>query len=160
MSGIPILTKSIEIVGLDDGSNGRMCGVHPTNCGVFVQMGVNLKLRKASIEIPVIEKVPVISVENVSQLLPRKRGRPKSQVTEFQEICRMESVTTFKAFIWNNAVESCCVGFVSKAFQKLYGDLLEGRIVVISCVGSISNVDADRKRSRENNGLAMGIIIG
>jgi hypothetical protein len=72
----------------------------------------------------------------------------------------MESVTTFKAFIWNNAVESCCVGFVSKAFKKLYGDLLEGRIVVISCVGSILNVDADRKRSRENNGLAMNVIIG
>ena len=123
-------------------------------------MGLNLKLHKAFIEIPKIEKIPVMSVENVSQVVTKKRGRPKNQETEFEEICRMESVTTFKAFIWNNAIESCCVGFVSKAFQKLYGELLDGRIVVISCIGSRSNVEADRKRSRENNGLAMGIIIG
>ena len=42
----------------------------------------------------------------------------------------MEELPTFKCYIWNeDAVMGCCVGFVSKAFQAMYGDLRDGRVV-------------------------------
>jgi hypothetical protein len=40
-----------------------------------------------------------------------------------------ETVPTVKAFVWFNGVESCFVGYVSKAFQCIYQDLLDGRVV-------------------------------
>ena len=51
--------KSIEIVGLNYGSDGRMCGMNPTNCGIQVQVGMHLKLRKGTVDMPLITKVPV-----------------------------------------------------------------------------------------------------
>jgi hypothetical protein len=51
------------------------------------------------------------------------------------------------------------VGYVSKAFQVLYGDLWNGRIVDVVHIGKESLVEADRRRSREHNGLVIGTII-
>jgi hypothetical protein len=148
--------STIEIVGLSDGGFGRTCGIHSTNCGVSVKVDTNLKLIKSTIEVPLIEKIPVVSEENTEI---KKRGRPKKKETQFEEVFTTEVVECIKAFIWINGVEGCFVGFVSKPFLKLYGSELDGRVVHIVTVGWDSDVEADRRRSLEHNGLVSGVII-
>ena len=70
-----------------------------------------------------------------------------------------EIIPTLKAFIWVNGTESCFVGYVSKAFQVIYQDCLDGRVVDVRKVLFSSLVEADRRRSREHNGLVIGVII-
>jgi hypothetical protein len=41
----------------------------------------------------------------------------------------MTDIATIKAFVWKNGIESCCVGFVSSLFQKIYENSLEGRVL-------------------------------
>ncbi|KAI3655199.1 hypothetical protein MP638_004559, partial [Amoeboaphelidium occidentale] len=115
-------------------------------------------LRKSTISIPVTVKraiTPPVAAEGNT----KKRGRPKKVKVEYEEVEEMKDVTTFKAFIWLNGVESCCVGFVSKVFQELYGDMLDGRVVALTAIGSESENESDRRRSLEHNGLATGIIM-
>ncbi|KAJ3250428.1 hypothetical protein HK103_003541 [Boothiomyces macroporosus] len=146
--------KTIEIVGLNHGSDGRMCGLHPTNCGTQVQVGMHLKLHKRTVDIPVITKVAV-------QDLPAKRtrGRPKKVETDNAEHCEIRKEDTFKAYVWTGAVEGCCVGMVSKAFQAVYGNILDGRVVEVMDLAALSNIESMRSRDRELNGLAFCIMI-
>jgi hypothetical protein len=44
-----ILYKSIEIVGIDSGDEGRVCGLHKMACGGALEEGTRLKLVKASV---------------------------------------------------------------------------------------------------------------
>ena len=105
----------------------------------------------------------MIAVEtdtSTAETATKKRGRPKKVPVEYVEKCVLDDEKTVKAFLWANGIESCCVGFVSKTFQSLYGDLLDGRIVDVREVGSKSINESDLRRSKENRGLAVGIIIG
>jgi len=73
-----LLYKTLEIVGINHGSDGRICGLHRTNCGSLVQVGTKLKLQTATIKEFVEVKVPVqVDNDEVSQQ-PKKRGRPKA----------------------------------------------------------------------------------
>lgn len=146
---------SIEIVGLEEGGFGRICGIHSFNCGVAVKKGTYLKLVKSSVNVPVVDLVPIVRESNS----PKKRGRPKKTDSQYEEVVRTKPIECMKAFIWKNAIEGCFVGFVSKPFQKIYGHMLDGRVVEIIDIFCDSDMEADRKRSREQNGLALGIII-
>lgn len=153
----PLKYKSLEIVGLDQGSFGRLCGIHPTNCGAAVNVGTLLKLQPATIEVPLTKqiKIPTVQVDQ-----PRKRGRPKSVPVEYVLEHTVESTETMKAFLWINGVETCCVGFVSKAFQAIYYNSLKGRVVEVTNDYRNNPNKSHTQRSKENNGLVTGIIIG
>ncbi|KAJ3270656.1 hypothetical protein HDV01_007544 [Terramyces sp. JEL0728] len=112
-------------------------------------------LRKGTVDIPVITKVAVI------QDLPTKkaRGRPRIVETEFVEHFEIQKVDTIKAYFWTGAVEGCCVGMVSKAFQAVYGNNLDGRVVEVMDLAAISESESMRRRGKELNGLAFCIII-
>ncbi|KAI3635067.1 hypothetical protein MIR68_006633 [Amoeboaphelidium protococcarum] len=145
--------------GLSNGDHGRMCGLHSTNCGVAVTQGTNLKLRKSSITVPRLVQLEMdMNEDEAMQAGPKKKGRPKKR--QMQDKLVQQQVTTFKAFIWKNGVECCFVGFVSKVFQSLYDDALDGRVVLISRVSIGSDKESEERRSREHHGLAMGLIIG
>ncbi|KAI3629800.1 hypothetical protein MIR68_011235 [Amoeboaphelidium protococcarum] len=144
---------------LSNGDHGRMCGLHSTNCGVAVTQGTNLKLRKSSITVPRLVQLEMdMNEDEAMQAGPKKKGRPKKR--QMQDKLVQQQVTTFKAFIWKNGVECCFVGFVSKVFQSLYDDALDGRVVLISRVSIGSDNESEERRSREHHGLAMGLIIG
>ncbi|KAI3630384.1 hypothetical protein MIR68_012008 [Amoeboaphelidium protococcarum] len=68
--------------------------------------------------------------DEAMQAGPKKKGRPKKR--QMQDKLVQQQVTTFKAFIWKNGVECCFVGFVSKVFQSLYDDALDGRVVLFA----------------------------
>jgi hypothetical protein len=74
-----ILYKSIEIVGTDNGNDGRSCGIHIQNCGIAIEIGTKLKLVKTTIEITktMIVTVPVDLSTNQTAIVHKKRGRPK-----------------------------------------------------------------------------------
>lgn len=151
--------KSIEIVGLSHGSNGRTCGLHEECCGTLVKPAIYLKLRKGltDIFIDVEEEVDLYSTEVTSARSKKRKKGKKSAQTKM--VKRLISTETVKAFDWNGGVEGCLVGFVSEAFQELYGrDLLDGRVVQIVKLGFDSNSESERHRSIENGGLALGLI--
>ena len=122
-----------------------MCGLHPLNCGSLLQVGTLLKLRKATIQVPTETKIAV--------------ERPNG-TREFRSELVLSDVATIKAFVWINGVESCCVGFVSSAFQSIYGDALDGRIIDVRSLLDESDSESERLRSKENNGMIQCIIIG
>jgi hypothetical protein len=81
--------------------------------------------------------------------------------TKSIEVEEIEEIPTVKAFIWSSsATATCFIGFVSNVFQVLYGDALDGRVVDVVHIGKTSFVEADRRRSKEHNGLVIGRIIG
>jgi hypothetical protein len=67
--------KSIEIVGTRQGNNGRMCGYHPSSCGASLDVGTNLILRNATIQVPIETQIPVL-VDEEMPIKTKKRGRP------------------------------------------------------------------------------------
>ena len=77
--------KTLEIVGLENGSDGRLCGIHITNCGVAFDAGTKLILRKATVEVQVLKNIPV-KAENAALNDPptKKRGRPKKATVEYE----------------------------------------------------------------------------
>ncbi len=145
---------------MDQGSYGRMCGVHQANCGVAVGVGTHLKLIQSIIQVPKTRMVAVALELTAPNTTTKKRGRPKKVPVEYVEECVLEEERTVKAYLWSNGVESCCVGFVSKTFQSLYGDLLNGRIVDVRDICLRSNNESDLRRSKEHSGLVIGIIVG
>lgn len=154
----PLELKLLEIVGLEKGEYGRTCGIH-SYCGDQVTPGTVLKLNFN--EITILENVEVQREIETEQSLEKKgRGRPKKKPTETVNIIRGRKERVLEARIWNNGVASCLVGFVSKPFIAVYGDLLEGRIVKIRTLDKLSDYPTVRQRSEEHNGLATGIIIG
>jgi hypothetical protein len=158
--------KSIEIVGATLGSDGRTCGLHIDSCGGAVKVDTKLKLCKSTIQLKVKRTITIDNeVEPVTETveLHKKRGRPKKDEqpkTTTIEVDAIEEIPTVKAFIWLNGVKTCFVGYVSKVFQVIYGDILDGRIVDVIHIGNDSLVEADRRRSKEHNGLLIGKIIG
>ena len=151
--------KTIEVVGIRHGSNGRVCGLHTVSCGSSVQVGTRLKLHNAIIKVPIEKEVPIINVP-VEETLPKKRGRKKKVIQQLTTEVVMTDVATIKAFIWENAVESCCVGFVSLVFQGIYENNLDGRIVEVTRVLDKSDSESERQRSLEHNGMIQCIVIG
>lgn len=148
----------LELVGLENGENGRTCGLH-ARCGDQVGPGTILKLNFNDITIN--ESIQVERV--ISTYAPptkKARGSPKKlpmeTVTEIQS--RTERV--LEARIWNNSVSSCLVGYIGKAFIAVYGNMLEGRIVKVRDLDSLSDYETVRQRSKENSGLALVIVIG
>ena len=91
----PLQYKTLELVGLDHGGNGRLCGIHSTNCGVAVNVGTKLVLRRATVDVQVLKKVP-ISTETPAVVDPpvKKRGRPKRTTVEYEERYVVESEAT------------------------------------------------------------------
>jgi hypothetical protein len=79
---------SIEIVGLEDGGFGRICGIHSSNCGAAVKKGTYLKLIKSSVDVPIVDLVPIVRESNS----PKKRGRPKKMDSQMEEVVRTETV--------------------------------------------------------------------
>lgn len=156
----PILYRTIEIVGVDKGSEGRNCSQHEVNCGCALIVGTKLKLIKTTIEVTVT-RTEVVTGSTPIPEATKKRGRPKKDTaaTTTEEVQVTEMIPTVKAFLWVNGTESCLVGYVSKAFQVIYQDCLDGRVVDVTKVLSTSLVEADRRRNRENNGLVIGVII-
>jgi hypothetical protein len=153
-----ILYKTIKIVGTQHGNNGRICGLHPQSCGAPLKVGMHLKLINANIRVPIEREMPVIN--EVTPTEPKKRGRPKKKIMEVEKVVELIDVSTVKAFVWRNGVETCCVGFVSVAFQNILGQSLHGRIVDVRRILDESDSESERLRSKENNGLIQCLIIG
>ena len=152
--------KTIEIVGSDQRGNGRMCGIHSTNCGVSVQVGTKLILRRATIQVQVLQNIPIVQGTGaVVDPLPKKRGRPKKVAVQYETQYVTVSEETYKAYLWITGTESCCVGFASKAFQNLYGGAMDGRVIDVREICGKSASQSMRDRSRKHNGLALAIII-
>ena len=148
----------IEIVGLENGQNGPTCGIHPY-CGEQVIPGTVLKLVRN--EITIVETVEVERVVPTYQSPTTKaRGRPKKKPMEKIKILQSKTESVLEARLWKNNVCSCLVGFVSKPFVAVYGCLLEGRVVKVRDLDKLSEYETVRQRSREHNGLAIGVIIG
>jgi hypothetical protein len=61
--------------------------------------------------------------------------------------------------MWINGSEGCCVGMVSQVFAKLYGNILDGRIVKITKICAEEDSESMRHRSAEHGGMAFGVII-
>lgn len=92
--------------------------------------------------------------------VPKKRGRRKKLPQELVEKVKIRTERAVKAHIWKDGVESCLVGYVSRAFSACYGDNLEGRIVEITELMALSEHECERQRSANVNGLARATIIG
>jgi hypothetical protein len=153
-----ILYKTIEVVGTQHWNNGRMCGLHRQSCGASLQVGMHLKLNNATIQVPIERTIPVIN--DIRPAVPKGRGRPKKTIQEVQKVVEITDVATVKAFVWTNGVQSCCVGFVSVAFQCIYCPSLDGRIVDVRRILDESDSESEQSRSKENNGMIQCIIIG
>ncbi|KAI8891808.1 hypothetical protein BC833DRAFT_626446 [Globomyces pollinis-pini] len=153
-----ILYKHIEIVGLDEGSNGRICGIHPENCGSQLVVGNQVKIRKSRIQKIVTTMKEVIIPEPTPVI--KKRGRPKDSKKELQEIIEVKTVDTYKVFVWKNGSEGYLIGFVSEVFINFFKEQLDGRTVGINDICNVSESESIRRRSKENNGMALGAIIG
>ena len=69
--------KSLELCGLEHGSNGRTCGVH-TICGSVVIVSMLLKSTRQILEEKEVER-PIVVESNGSPT--QKRGRPKKVIT-------------------------------------------------------------------------------
>jgi hypothetical protein len=152
--------KVVEIVGLNHGSQGRACGLH-AECGRQVHVGSVVIFRSATVTVSrevIIFKD--IHDPNLTNRPAKKRGRPKAlqkeKVTEVQETTE----NAIKVLIWENGVELCTVGFVSKAFVTIYGGILDGRVAEVTEVHDESEFQCERTRSREQYGLARATILG
>jgi hypothetical protein len=149
--------KVLELVGLHKGNHGRTCGLHPV-CGLSVTSGTNLIIRIAKImiaeEVEVWQDVP----QQATIPVIKKRGRKKKALQEKVKIITMRSETVANARIWNNGIESCLVGFVSKAFLKVYGNSLDGRVLEVTALHSDSKFECERIRSTELGGLIRATV--
>jgi len=76
-----------------------MLGVHRTNCGAAAKVVMHVKLRRATISIPVTLKRAITPPEAPAENI-KKRGRPKKVKVEYEEVEEMKDITTIKAFIW------------------------------------------------------------
>ena len=141
--------RSLELVGLNQENNGRICGAHPTNCGVAVQPGSFLRLRNGTADIPRVVKVAVQAAFQTHATSAKCRGRPKKTVVVYEEQVEMHSEPKVKGYLWNGQIEGCCVGMVSRAFQATYGSILDGRVVEVRELASQSDSESMRKRRYE-----------
>ena len=149
--------KVLELVGLHKGNHGRTCGIHE-ECGRSVVVGTQLMLRFAKVAIS--EEVEILRDVPAPEPVVKKRGRKPKLLQEKVKVIKTRFETVVNARIWIDGVESCLVGYVSKAFVSIYGRLLEGRILEITALHSTSQFECNRLRSDQQSGLARGTIIG
>jgi hypothetical protein len=154
----PLRLKVIEIVGLHKGEHGRTCGIHP-ECGRAISVGSTLILRWEMITISEVVKELRDIVAEEPLVVTKKRGRKKKLPKELVEVVKIRQEPTVKARIWNNGIESCLVGFVSRAFIAAHQRTLNGRVVEITEILSESMHESEKSRSVNANGLARGTII-
>lgn len=153
-----LVNKAIEIVGLQLGTEGRKCSLHPVNCGSAVVVGTLLKIRNAQIEVE--EKIQVLIVEELDNVTTSKsRGRPKKVIPQYSLRSVLTLVDTLKVFILYNGIESCCVGFVAVAFQRLHQGQLDGRILKVQKLSIQADNISELRRNKEFNGVGLSIII-
>ena len=155
----PLRLKVLEIVGIHKGNNGRTCGIH-SECGKSLEVQSQLKLHWGTISIAETVKESRDIIPEGSEDMPKKRGRKKKLMKEVVETVKIRTEKVVKALIWKDGVESCLVGFVSRAFCSCYGESLEGRVVEITQLMSSSEHECERERSANVNGLARATIMG
>ena len=156
----PLRSKQLELVGLEEGSSGRTCGIH-TVCGELLIPGTHVKLVEASREVieQVVVEVPIVEESNGSPI-QKKRGRPKKPKTRKETQIQRYIEDGFAAYIWINGLMTCRVGFVARSFVVAYGPGLQGRIVEITQLLKECQWEIERKRSADSFGIALGTIIG
>ncbi|KAJ2998024.1 hypothetical protein HDV02_004935 [Globomyces sp. JEL0801] len=156
----PLRLKVIEIEGLHQGNNGRTCTIHPV-CGKSVEMGMSLKLRKDIIETQqVVMETRDVDIPTPAVGVAKKLRRKKKLQKKLVKVVKTRTEIVVQAWIWKDDVESCLIGFVSKAFVSIYGeDKLDGRIAEISYVLDQSEYECERLRSANENGLIRATIL-
>lgn len=156
-----ILRKPLEIVGTSKGDHGRTCGIHPISCGASLLAGARLKIYKDTIEISEQVNLSFNEFNHSDQLMGvgKKRKTKASQVDVYASE-RLVNKSVMKVYIHTSNVTSCCVGFISRPFLRIYGDILDGRIVEVQRILGTSECESERRRSRELNGLLHAIVVG
>lgn len=154
-----IINMPIEIVGTDEKDHGRTCNLHKESCGASLTIDHPfLKIHKKTIQ---IFKIPMSSNQPHSKGVSKKlKGKAKKQANSDSQESQLVDHHTMGVYIYNNNVSSCFVGFVSKTFQSVYGDKLEGRILKIQRILKGSDSESERLRSNYYHGLIHTIIIG
>jgi hypothetical protein len=153
---MPLPTK-VEIVGLGKSSHGRRCDLHAC-CGDAVTQGTPITLLKSEITMKRKER-------RLKQPAKKKGpGRPKKSLPEdYEEYEVEEKVECVKAHLLLHQTATCCVGFLSKAFQYAYKEELEdlcGRMFRVDVLYSNSENQLEVERSREHNGLLRATLQG
>jgi len=148
--------KTLEIVGLDDGNNGRVCGMHPKSCGQGLKEGMHLKLIKSTLEVSCEVKELISNDEPITS---RKRGSSKAKVLTYETTTQLKMIDCIKAHVWENGIEGCFVGTVAKPFYSIYKEQLNGRVVLVERMLRESDLEAAEQYDKQNNGLAMVQII-
>ncbi len=85
--------------------------MHPQSCGASLKVGTHLKLRNATVDVPVEIEIPIIDEGMPTER--EGRGRPKKTIQTMERKLVLTAIETVKAFVWKNGVETCCVVFVS-----------------------------------------------
>ena len=152
-----ILSRPIEIVGISSGLDGRLCGLHRNNCGSAIRVGSILKIRHATITMMIKTKVLIQNIASSNQ--PKKVGRPKKEIEQYKLELIPTQVETLKVFLTIEAIESCFVGYVSSAFQQIYKNQLDGRVLKVLRIMAESDSESERQRNKELNGNALTIIV-
>jgi len=134
-----------------------MCAQHPTNCGVCVEPGTQFKLRVSTVEVTNTQRIAVTQPTNENGI--KKKGRPKKTEAVYEDRTVVVLEPTVKVLLWRHGVESCCVGYVSRCFQNVYVNQLDGRVIGIKELYSESTSESVRQRSLENNGMALAVIL-
>ena len=98
-----MLNVPLEIVGLQNGENGRVCGLHPTACGMSVIAGTKLKLCKRTI--PRIKSV-IIANELVKNNAVVRAKYPKGAKTTSQQGKDLQMIDhdTIGVYIYTNNI--------------------------------------------------------
>ena len=92
-----------DICGLEKGSNGRSCAVHPV-CGTIVAAGDKLLLQAV--------------VVDMIQANPKEQKKRMAGFIE--EEVRIVKEPAIQAYLVRNGVKTCAVGFLPKSFTVLH----------------------------------------
>ena len=149
------INQPVEIVGASMGDNNRQCGLNPTACGLSVTVGSTLKLLKSTIQIS--ESSINLDQRSTTTSAKKLKIKKKSTLIDTLNSVNEETIAVYK---YSDNISSCCIGFVSKAFQSVYGEALHGRIVEVKRLLRTSDCESECMRSKMNNGLIHAIIVG
>jgi hypothetical protein len=136
----PLRLKVVEIVGLHQGSYGRTCKRHP-ECGRSVKVGDKVIFRQEVI--PISEEVEVLKdVQQTTVPEVLKKGRKKKLP---QVMVKLRTEKSLKVYIWDNELQMCAIGFVSKTFINAYTiEALDGSVAEITSVHSTFQRDRNQ----------------